>query len=193
VFYWLDRATSGAGLKCWLKDVPGLDLSTLNDVTPHYVAKPLFVGVADPVPVRSKLIAGVVDAVEVCIPPEPARPRPAPEPRRAPPAAGARPYVGTVCGGRFSVADAYLLACLKGLARTPPGQGRAALTRIALRLFGLCKAGLLDPEAVAGRLKGAMLSRGWGADEAQRGMTLADVNRQLEWCWQHAEARGLRS
>ena len=64
LFYWLDRPASGAELKRWLGDVPGLD-KTLNDVTPNYVARPIFDGVADPVPVRLRLIPGELDEVAV--------------------------------------------------------------------------------------------------------------------------------
>ena len=78
LFYWLDRPASGAELKRWLGDVPGLDTSTLNDVTPNYVARPIFDGVADPVPVRSRLIPGELDEVAVpdlpAPPPRPVRP-----------------------------------------------------------------------------------------------------------------------
>ena len=31
-----------------------------------------------------------------------------------------------------------------------------------------------------------MIDRGWSPDEAARGETMNDVNRQLTWCWEHA-------
>jgi hypothetical protein len=73
LFHWLDRPTSGDDLKRWLRGVPGLDTSTLNPVTPNYIARPIFDGVADPVPLRSMLIAGETDAVAVPDLSEPAR------------------------------------------------------------------------------------------------------------------------
>jgi hypothetical protein len=106
LFYVLDRPTSGADLKRWLGGVSGLDGSTLNEVTPNYVARPIFDGVADPVPVRSKLLAGEVDAVAVCIPPPPER-----RPRQA---AGSAP-VPSRAGGVH--AKAYMAACKGGSAR----------------------------------------------------------------------------
>ena len=186
LFYVLDRPTSGADLKRWLRGVPELDGSTLNEVTPNYVAAPLFEGVADPVPVRSKLIAGEVDAVAVRIPPPPQRLSRAR--RRASRTSRRRPIPSW---GGARGAKAYMVECLRALADAPGGQGRDACTNVALRLYAMCKAGQLDPVDVTARIKAAMLARGWGADEATRGKNLADINRQLEWAWQHAEARGL--
>ena len=47
-----------------------------------------------------------------------------------------------------------------------------------------------DPELVAkvvDVVEAAMIDRGWDADDAKRGMTIADINRQLQWCWDHAQ------
>jgi hypothetical protein len=187
LFYWLDRPAAGADLKRWLKDVPGLDGSTLNDVMPNYVARPIFVGVADPVPVRSRLIAGEVDAVAV-----PAFP--APKRREAPPAeAIARPYVapGRGLGFRPTRPEQYMLACLRGIVAALSGQGRERCVKVALTLYGLAKAGLLDPADVTERIKGIMRDRGWADDEQTRGNTLTDINRALGWAWDHAQPRTL--
>jgi hypothetical protein len=181
LFYWLSERVDERFLKRWLKGVPGLDHALFCPNTPHYVAAPVIApGAVDPVPIRSKLIPGAVDVVAVPELPEPARPSRSTS-RSAlfgidPP--GGRP-------------GAYMVACLRALIDAPPGQGRSTCTNVAVCLYGLCKAGLLDPVDVTARIKGAMIDRGWADDEASRGMTLADVNRQLEWAWQHAEARGL--
>jgi hypothetical protein len=180
LFYWLSEAVDEPFLKRRLKGVRGLDHSLFCPNAPHYVAAPVFDGVADPVPLRSKLIAGEVDVVTL--------PAELPEPRRrAPHAAGA----AAPAWPRARHPRGYMTACLLALAGAPPGQGRATCTSIALRLYGLCKAGGLDPVDVTARIKGAMLSRGWDADEQRRGETLADVNRQLQWAWQHAQPKGL--
>ena len=36
-----------------------------------------------------------------------------------------------------------------------------------------------------------MRGRGWALDEQTRGKTLADINRALEWAWDHAQPRTL--
>lgn len=82
------------------------------------------------------------------------------------------------------------MAAIKAVAEAGHGQGRDTCMSVSLRLYGLCKAGLLDPVDVTARLKGAMLHQGWDRDETRRGRTLADVNRQLAWAWHHAEPRG---
>jgi hypothetical protein len=87
--------------------------------------------------------------------------------------------------------EAYMVACLRAILAAPPGDGRGRCLRVALTLFSFAKAGQLDPVDVAGRLKGAMVQRGWDPDEDNRGNTLADVNRALQWAWEHAEPRTL--
>lgn len=183
LFFWLDRALGRAELKRWLGGVPGLDFATLNDVTPNYVAKPIFIGVPDPVPVRSKLIAGEVDAVAV---PDLTEPKPKP----ARPEARREPFVSACPRGipRFSGGgERYLQMVVDGVRRAPDGQGRQALLSAAMRLYGAAKHGRVDRDRATALLKRAMLDRGWDPDEAARGETMADVNRQLDWCWQHAE------
>ena len=175
LFYWLERATTGAELKRWLRGVPGLDTSTLNDVTPNFVAAPIFAAVADPVPVRSRLIAGEVDSVVVQIPPEPQRRAATKRHDHGPRSTNGRPT------------GQYVAMVVEGVRTAPPGQGRAALMSAAMRLFGAAKAGRLDPAQAAALLKAAMIDRGWDADDAKRGMTIADINRQLQWCWDHAQ------
>ena len=80
-------------------------------------------------------------------------------------------------GAERTAPRAYMAACLRALGDAPTGQGRATCTSVALRLYGLCKAGRLDPADVTGRIKRVMIDRGWDPDEAARGMTLADINR----------------
>ena len=194
MFYWLDRALGRGELKRWLGTVPGLDCATLNDVTPHYTARPLFIGAADPVPVRSRLIRGAADAVAV-----PDLFEPAPEPaREEAPSVSARPWGAPrfSSGGRpwgaprFSLGgESYLHQVVEGVRRAPVGQGRQTLTSAALRLYGAARAGRVDRVRATALLKRAMIDRGWNADDTRRGMTMADVNRQLDWCWEHSEPR----
>lgn len=67
LFFWSDRALADWELKAWLGErmpAPGaprgacpqrfpIDLSLFSPAQPIYVAKPLFVGMPDPVPIRS--------------------------------------------------------------------------------------------------------------------------------------------
>ena len=54
----------------------------------------------------------------------------------------------------------------------------------ALRLYA--KADRIDPVRATALLKQVMIDRGWGTDETTRGMTMTDIGRQLDWCWQIA-------
>jgi hypothetical protein len=175
LWFWLDRPASDREAKRWLKG-SRCDLSLFTPVQPHFVAMPRFVGITDPAPARSCMLDGEIDVVAV-----PELPEPPPKPKPHAPS----------WRGSTGRAGAYATACLRNLAGAPPGQGRDQLTRIALRLYGLSKACVLDPVRVTAELKGIMLGRGWDADETHRGMTLADVNRQLQWAWDAAEPKGL--
>ena len=62
LWYWLDRPVSDREAKQWLRGCP-VDLSLYDPVHPHYTAAPLFVGVTDPIPERSRLITGDIDMV----------------------------------------------------------------------------------------------------------------------------------
>jgi hypothetical protein len=62
LFFWADRPLADWELKIWLADSP-VDQSILAPAQPIYVAKPLFVGMPDPVPVRSGIWRGDRDAI----------------------------------------------------------------------------------------------------------------------------------
>jgi hypothetical protein len=79
----------------------------------------------------------------------------------------------------------YAEACLAALERVPEGQGRDRCKSVSLKLFGLCKAGLLDPEAVTARIKRVMVDRGWREGDPN-GCTPAELDRLLSWAWDHA-------
>ena len=184
LFFWLERALGGPELKRWLADAPGLDHATLNDVTPHYVARPVFRRMADPVHVRSKLIQGELDTVSV--------PELPPAPNKPLPDADASPYVAPDrgLGAGSTRAEKYMLACLQALTGAPEGQGRDQCLRVAARLYGLAKAGLLDAADATARIKGAMRGRGW-CDDDPHGCTPAELDRILSWALAHAEPKGL--
>ena len=193
LWFLLDRPLVRDELDRLLGGVDGLDPSTLRPVQIHYTAAPIFDGVDDPcIWGRIAILPGYAEVRVPALAPEPAR--------RARTPGGLSPAGARACsvpgrGIRSSAPQArrYMLACIRALAGAPFGQGRDTCMRVALRLYGLAQAGLLDPADVTARLKGTMVqAQGWSPDEVTRGRTLADVNRQLQWAWDHAEPRGLK-
>ncbi len=71
LFFWSDRSLADWELKQWLGDSP-VDSSIFAPAQPIYVAKPVFFGVPDPVPIRSGIWRGDRDAI---IPPLIERPK----------------------------------------------------------------------------------------------------------------------
>lgn len=64
LWFWLERPYTSAQLRAWARHAGlPIDTSVLNPVQVHYTAAPLFeTGVADPVPVRSGVLADTGDA-----------------------------------------------------------------------------------------------------------------------------------
>jgi hypothetical protein len=158
--------------------VPGLDTSTLNPVTPNYVARPIFAGVADPVPLRSMLIAGETDAVAVPDLREPARaiagwsrapvePHPYAAPRRGLSFKATRP-------------ERYMLTCVRAVAEARVGDRHPTIVRVAARLYGLAKGGSLDRDDVTARILGAVALSSFDRDAEE-------VYAALRWAWEHAD------
>ena len=77
LFFWLSRPLTGAQLKAWIPDQPGLDKAIFGAVQPIYVARPLFSGCPDPMRERSGVLRGLQDIVDVPddLPAPAARPR----------------------------------------------------------------------------------------------------------------------
>lgn len=68
VWLLLDRKVDGRSLKAWLKSIGVADLSPMNPVQPHYVARPRFVGGArDPHPVRLLMRDGPRVVLPPCV------------------------------------------------------------------------------------------------------------------------------
>jgi hypothetical protein len=64
LWFWADRPLEDWELKVWLRDSP-VDLSLYSPAQPIYVARPIFVGMPDPVPHRYGIWPGYSDTVEV--------------------------------------------------------------------------------------------------------------------------------
>ena len=72
--FMLSRPLTGDQLKAWLGGIPGLDPATFEVVQPIYTSRPIFIGCQDPMPVRSGVLRGLQDVVDV--PDELPAPRP---------------------------------------------------------------------------------------------------------------------
>ena len=74
VWFWLSEPRSDEELKRWAKRLNKalgrrvVDPALFNDVQAHYVAAPIFVEMADPLPVRSALVEKTKDEVDLHIP-----------------------------------------------------------------------------------------------------------------------------
>jgi hypothetical protein len=73
-----------------------------------------------------------------------------------------------------------MLACLRAVAAAPVGARHPTIVRVAARLFGLAKSGVLDPVDVAGRIKGAVALGTFDRDAGE-------VDAALRWAWEHAD------
>jgi hypothetical protein len=62
LFFWADRALAEWELKQWLADSP-VDRSIFAPAQPIYIARPIFVGMPDPVPTRSGIWRGDRDVI----------------------------------------------------------------------------------------------------------------------------------
>ena len=194
LWFVLDRPLVRAELDRLLGGVDGVDSATFRAIQVHYTSSPVFDGIDDPcLEGRIAVLPGYAEVAVPELAPEPGRIRQAYTPGFAS-GGGAPSYIPPERGLRFKATrpEKYMLACVQALAAAPFGRGRDTCTRVALRLYSLAKGGLLDPADVTARLKGAMVhAQGWSPDQVTRGRTLADVSRQLQWAWDHAEPRGL--
>jgi hypothetical protein len=62
LFFWADRALADWELKSWLSGYP-VDQSIFAPAQPVYVARPIFIGMPDPVPIRSGIWRGDRDVI----------------------------------------------------------------------------------------------------------------------------------
>jgi hypothetical protein len=93
LWFLLDRGLTGAECQRWLRNLPGVDLSTLRAAQVTYTAAPLFVDMIDPLPRRLAMLPGadtVTCPTEAELQPPP---RPAADPSRVVTAANSDAYV----------------------------------------------------------------------------------------------------
>lgn len=172
LWFVLDRPLVRAELVRWLKGIDGVDLQVFVVVQPHYVAAPIFEDVDDPCAERLALLPGYAEVQVPELPDYVAAFAPAEH----------RPYVPPRRGIGFGMTrtEAYMLACLRAVAEATPGNRHPTIVRVAARLFGMAKAGDLDPGDVAARIKGAVALSTFdrGPDE---------VDSALRWAWENAD------
>ena len=91
---------------------------------------------------------------EVAVPdlPDPERPRAAFSP--AEPAPTSRRARGL--SFKATRSEKYMLTCVRGVAEAPAGARHPTIVRVAACLYGLAKAGALDPRDVEARILGAV-------------------------------------
>ena len=152
LWYRLDRPVSDDEAKRWLEASP-VDRSLYSPVQAHYVAAPIFDPTdLDPVPRRCGFWWRLVNAVAVPELPEPASPETV--------------DVDALVSGRWQHpepadgflrrrAERYAEQALRAVANAITGDRHPTLMAVAVRLFSLSDAGLLDPADVTRRLLAA--------------------------------------
>jgi hypothetical protein len=137
LWYWLDRPTTGAELKRWLRGAP-IDTSVFGAAQVIYTAAPLFLpGAHDPLPTRIAVVSG--SRPEVIVPPATAL---APPPRKPP----AMPKVDARGAGRYGFGA--LRSGVVCVARATTGTRHQSLLSEARGLARLVATGLLREDSV---------------------------------------------
>jgi hypothetical protein len=180
MWFALNRPLTGEELVRLLEGVDGLDHAPFVANQIHYTADPQFTdGVDDPCIERLAILPGL-PVVEVGQVPEPVV-RQALVPAGVTVASSYRPPARGL-SFRSTRPEQYMMACLHGLAQAREGDRHKALMPIACRLFELCRAGQLDPQATIVRIIRVALGTGLERDE---------IDSALAWAWQQVEPRGL--
>ncbi|MFT8247253.1 hypothetical protein [Roseomonas sp. BN140053] len=155
LWFHLERPLIGAMCQRWLRDVPGLDRSTLRAAQVCYTAAPVFVGMADPLPTRLAELPG--EERVPCPAPEQLMPPPRPEPNPAALTRGA--------GGGDRYAWAALTRACTNIATAPVDSRHPTAVSEAWSLARLVVAGLLTGDEVVRAVDGALQQAGKPAGE----------------------------
>jgi hypothetical protein len=139
----LSRPLAQKQLEAWLGSVPGLDPVTFRVIQPIYVGRPVFArGLADPIPVRSGVLEGLGELVQV--PDDLPAPRPQTGHRHVPAELSEGEGLGLLACPELDEA----LALVSGEA----GKTRSALERAARAYIRAVGPHQVDVEALAERL-----------------------------------------
>lgn len=154
--FMLSRPMTGADCQRWLRDVPGIDPSTLRAAQLTYVAAPIFIGMRDPLATRLVMLDGS-PAVQC-----PSQSDLLPPPREA---LDLQRLVGDASRSRY--ASAALVRACSAIATAPIDSRHPTAVAQAWGLARLVCAGLLTEQevirAVDGALEQAGKPRGEGA------------------------------
>jgi hypothetical protein len=152
LWYWLDRPTTGAELKRWLRGAP-IDTSVFGAAQVIYTAAPLFLpGAHDPLPTRIAVVPGVLAEVTV------------------PPAAALAPPPPRIDAGISGVVsdDRALAGVVRAVAHAPLGERNSVLYWAACRLAEHVRGRLLDHTTALAILCEAARYAGLPSAEASR-------------------------
>ena len=162
LWYWLDRAVTGAEAKRWLRGSP-VDPSIFRTVQPIYTAAPVFAaGAVDHLPNRMVVTDGAA-----------AVPVPAPEALAPPPPRPPAPMPGPGAAGSGGYAFAALANAGHRVHRAGVGQRHETILREARGLARFVNAGLLTMRDIRIVLRDAGVSTGKPEDEIESIVTWA--------------------
>ena len=184
LWFWLDRPVSDDEAKRWLADAP-VDRSLYSPVQVHYVAQPVFdPPELDPVPLRSGWFWAHSNVVPV-----PALPAPEPASLGRPAGRIETASAGYNAGRR---AARYADAALRAVETASSGTRHPTLVAVAVRLYSLADAGLLDHAEVTHELLTAAETPLSAAERRQRCTRIggrASANEQaIDWARAKAHA-----
>jgi hypothetical protein len=186
LWYWLDRPVSDAECKRWLAEAP-VDRALYSPAQVHYVAAPIFDDPADdPVPVRSGWWWRHRNAVTV---PE----LPEPEPVNVDHVVAWPPRDRGDAGALGTRASRYADAALQAVATASPGDRHPTLMAVAVRLYSLADAGLLDPGETTRQLLAAGEAPLSSTERQTRAVRLGGRPSELERACDWARARAKAS
>ena len=182
VWFLLTTALWGAELRRVFADVPGLDRSTTYPATLIYTARPVFIGMDDPVPVRTVVVPGKVERVAVHVPPEPP----------APPSALLRPPIDGSWGPRPAYSRAALDRACGRIVQAGEKEQHPTLFREAAGIGGLVGSGHMPASLARDMLIAAGLAmtnfgRPWRREEIAR-----QIDRGLAAGMEHPRVPGER-
>lgn len=169
LWFWLSRPVSDAELSAWRETTKApVDGALFRAVQAHYVAAPLFDGMADPIPRRSGMLDGSPEVALESY--ETPRPRPAPlpyVPRRSPDDRGDEV--------RRRYARGTLESLARELASAPEGDRHAKVHSAARRAGGLVPGRWLTRDEIFEELSSAARAAGLTGGRAEEvARTIAD-------------------
>lgn len=188
LWFWCDRPVTDQECKRWLAGSP-VDLALYSPVQIHYIAAPIFDDPADdPVPLRSGWWWRHQNTVAV-----PELPEPEPMPVNVDHVVSWQQERGKDGNGMDLPARArrYADAALRAVATASPGDRHPTLMAVAVRLYSLANAGLIDPAETTRNLLAAGEAPLSPAERQLRATRIGGRDSELQRAvdWARARAR----